>query len=162
VYIRSSRCSVHFVSAWYTCFKRIHLVKDFDKKKTLLICAVVQSLTEKNDLFSPMTITVTQVNDVRRETVGMQRERVGSWKQYSDGFRRIPVLSGRIHPETIGKNPGHYRPEYCFHVPGISLKDPVTFPYLSWKIRWQERSNWVHIFIKVRCFLCSTNTLVTK
>jgi len=59
----------------------------------------------------------------------MQWEILGSWKQYSG------VLSGRINPEIIGKNPGHYRPEYCFHVSGISLKDPVTFPYLSWKIR---------------------------
>jgi hypothetical protein len=47
------------------------------------------------------------------------------------------VHFGRIRPEIIGKNPGNFRPEYCFHVPGISrvfLQDPVTFPYLSWKI----------------------------
>ncbi len=38
-----------------------------------------------------------QMNDVRRETAGMQRKMLGSWKQYS----------GR---------------EYCFHVPGISFR----------------------------------------
>ncbi len=56
---------------------------------------------------------------------------------FSGGFQQLPVLSGRIFPEIIGKNPGNSRPEYCFHVPGISrvfLQDPVTFPHLSWKI----------------------------
>ncbi len=49
----------------------------------------------------------------------------------------IPVLSGRIHPEIIGKNPVNSRPEYCLHVPAISrvfLHDPVTFPHLFCKI----------------------------
>jgi hypothetical protein len=53
------------------------------------------------------------------------------------------VLSSSIRPEIIGKNPENYRREYCFHVSGIShvsLNDPVTFPHLSWKIRWQEQS----------------------
>jgi hypothetical protein len=51
------------------------------------------------------------------------------------------VAFGRIRPEIIGKNPDNSRPEYYFHVPGISrlfLQDPVTFPHLSWEIRWQE------------------------
>jgi hypothetical protein len=69
----------------------------------------------------------------------MQRKILGSWKQYSGrefsgGFQQLPVLSSRIRSEIIGKNPENYRPEYCFHVPGISrvsLKDPVTFPHLS-------------------------------
>jgi hypothetical protein len=64
----------------------------------------------------------------------MQRKILRSWKQYSGrefpgGFQQLPVLSGRIRPEIIGKNAGNPRPEYCFHVPGISrvfLKDPVT------------------------------------
>jgi hypothetical protein len=56
---------------------------------------------------------------------------------FSGGFPQLPVLSGRILPGIIGKNPENSRPEYCFHVPGIScvfLRDPVTFPHLSWKI----------------------------
>jgi hypothetical protein len=56
-------------------------------------------------------------------------------------FRQIPVAFGRIRPEIIGKNPDNSRPEYYFHVPGISrlfLQDPVTFPHLFWEIRWQE------------------------
>ncbi len=39
------------------------------------------------------------------------------------------MLSGRIRPEIIGKNPGNSRPEYCFHVPGFSrlfLQDTVA------------------------------------
>jgi hypothetical protein len=57
-------------------------------------------------------------------------------------------LSGRIRPEIIRKNPGNSRREYCFHVPDISrvsLQDPVTFPHISCKIRWQERSLWARM-----------------
>jgi hypothetical protein len=84
----------------------------------------------------------------------MQRKILGNWKQYSGrefpaffsgGFQQLPVLSGRIRPEIIRKNPENSRPENCFHVPGFSrvfLQHPVTFPHLSWKIRWQERSTW--------------------
>jgi hypothetical protein len=47
------------------------------------------------------------------------------------------VLSGRIRPEIIGKNPENSRREYCFHLPDISrvsLHDPVIFLHLSCKI----------------------------
>jgi hypothetical protein len=40
------------------------------------------------------------------------------------------VLSSRIRPEIIGKNPGNSRLKYCFHVPDTSrvhLQDPMTF-----------------------------------
>jgi len=56
--------------------------------------------------------------------------RSGISRILSGRFRQLPVLSGRIHPEIIGKNPGNSQPEYCFHVPGISrvfLQDTVTF-----------------------------------
>jgi len=39
------------------------------------------------------------------------------------------VLSGRIHPEIIGKKQKNSRPEYCFRVSDISyvfLQDPVA------------------------------------
>jgi hypothetical protein len=82
------------------------------------------------------------VNGVRRETAGMQRKILGSWKQYSgsefsgffsvdsDKFQWFPAGSVRKLSENSGR-------EYCFHVPDIShvsLKDPVTFPHLSCKI----------------------------
>jgi hypothetical protein len=63
--------------------------------------------------------------------------RPGIFWIFSGGFQQLPVLSGGIRPEMIGTNPGNSRPEYCFHVPGISrvfLQEPVTFPHLSWKI----------------------------
>jgi hypothetical protein len=47
------------------------------------------------------------------------------------------VLSGRIRPEIIGKNPENSSREYCFHVPDIfrvSLQDPMTFPHIFCKI----------------------------
>jgi hypothetical protein len=54
----------------------------------------------------------------------------GKWKQYSDrklsGFFPVDscqllVLSDRNRPETIGKNPENFRPEYCFHkITGIT------------------------------------------
>jgi hypothetical protein len=76
----------------------------------------------------------TQVNKIRREAARIQRKILGSWKQYSDrefsgGFRQIPVLSDRIRPEIIGKNLENSRREYCFHVPDISrvfLRDLVA------------------------------------
>jgi hypothetical protein len=76
----------------------------------------------------------SQVNDVRRDATENTRKleavfRSGTSRISSGGFQQLPVLSGTIHPEIIGKNPGNSRPEYCFHVPGISrvfLKDPVA------------------------------------
>jgi hypothetical protein len=53
------------------------------------------------------------------------------------GFQQHPVLSGRILPEIIGKNPENSRQDYCFHVPDLSrvfLQDSVIFPHLSYKI----------------------------
>jgi hypothetical protein len=47
--------------------------------------------------------------------------------------------------ESTGKNPDNLRPEYCFHVSAISgifLKDLVTFPHLSCRIRCPESSTW--------------------
>ncbi len=93
-------------------------------------------------------LPITQVNEVGREMAGMQRKILGSWKQYSgrEFSELFSVDSGRIRPEIIGKNPGNFRREYCFHIPDIScvsLQDPVTFPHISCKIRWQERSPWV-------------------
>jgi hypothetical protein len=46
--------------------------------------------------------------------------RSGISRIFSDGFQQLPVLSGMIRPEIIGKDPGNSRPEYCFHVSGIS------------------------------------------
>jgi hypothetical protein len=75
------------------------------------------------------------VNDVRRETAGLQRKILGSWKQYSgreflgffpmdsDNFQCFPRRSFRKSSENSGR-------EYCFHVPDISrvvLQDPETF-----------------------------------
>jgi hypothetical protein len=55
-----------------------------------------------------------QVNEVRRETAGMQRKILGSWKQYSGRefpgeFQQLPVLSKRTFrksSEKIRKIPG--------------------------------------------------------
>ncbi len=93
-----------------------------------------------------MLCCCTQVNEVRQETVGLQRKILGSWKQYSgrefpgffpvdsDNFPWFPRGSSWKSSENSGW-------EYCFHVPDISrvfLQDPVTFPHLSCEIRWQE------------------------
>jgi hypothetical protein len=56
-----------------------------------------------------ITPLTTQVKDVRRETAG-----------------------------SNGENPDNFRPDYCFHFPGISdvfLPDTVTFPHLSCRIQ---------------------------
>jgi hypothetical protein len=50
----------------------------------------------------------TQVNDVRRETAGMQRKILGSWKQYSD--REVARFFSRWIPTTSR----------------VFLQDPVT------------------------------------
>jgi hypothetical protein len=108
-------------------------------------------------------LSYSEVNDVRRETAGMQWKILGSWKQYSGpefsgffgGFRQIPVVSGRIRPEIIGKNPENSGREYCFHVPDISrvsLQDPVTFPHLSCKKIKYHKINffpWIFIIITI-------------
>ncbi len=79
------------------------------------------------------------MNDVRRETAG----------NFSDFFRQIPTTSSAFqedHPGNHRKKSGKFSTKYCFHVPNISrvfLQDLVTFPHLSCKIRWQERSTWV-------------------
>ncbi len=78
------------------------------------------------------------MNDVRRETAGMQRKILGNGKQYSSGefsrfFRWIPRNSSAFWQDPSGnhrKNPENPRREYCFHVPDISgvfLQDLVIF-----------------------------------
>jgi len=55
--------------------------------------------------------------------------RPGIFRIFVGVFRQIPVLSGRIRPETICKNPENSWQEYCFHVPDISrisLQHPVA------------------------------------
>jgi hypothetical protein len=72
----------------------------------------------------------------------MRRKIIGSWKQYSGrefpGFFPVDSNNFQCFPAgSVRKSSENSRPEYCFHVPGISrvfLQDPVTFPHLSWKI----------------------------
>jgi hypothetical protein len=59
-------------------------------------------------------------------------------------FRIFSMISGRFLPEStgswqesIGKNLGNFRPEYCFYVPavfGVFFQDTVTFPHLFYRI----------------------------
>ncbi len=100
----------------------------------------------------------SQVNDVRRETAGMQRKILGSWKQYSgreffgffsvdsDKFLCFPAGYVRKSSEKIRKIPGGNTASIfqIFPVFPCTIRwFSCIFPARSCKIRWQERSPWV-------------------
>jgi hypothetical protein len=65
----------------------------------------------------------------------------------SNAFRPVPAGKHRKLAGIHRKIPKNFRPEYCFHVSAISgalLQDTVTFPHLSFRIRWPESSTWSH------------------
>ncbi len=117
---------------------------------TWISCRYSQEIQSDNGIQSdPMSDSLTWVSQVRprsRSTGRFRQDNTGNrwtWKQhssriFSDDFLPISV---RKHKKLAGihrKNPHHFRPEYCFHVPAISgvfLPDTVTFAHLSSRIR---------------------------
>ena len=77
--------------------------------KNLTVAYYVKSIPGWQNLSKKLRETsLTQVNDVRRETARMHQKTLGTWKQYNGrelagGFRQLPAISRRIHSEIIGK-----------------------------------------------------------